>query len=45
MKAKDKTPKIVCHETKKGIKCKYEGPVYTRPKKEKQPKPSQTYTM
>lgn len=42
---KNKTPKIVCHETKKGIKCKYEGPIYKKPKDKKPTQPSTTYTM
>jgi len=37
--------KIICHETKKGVKCKYEGPIYTRPKEKKPKESTTTYTM
>jgi len=39
-----KVPRIICHETKKGMKCSYDGPVYTPPPQPK-PKKPKTSTM
>jgi hypothetical protein len=43
---KGEKPTIICHETKEGIKCSYDGPIYTPPKDTK-PKqaPKQTTTF
>ena len=44
---KPQSPTIICHETKQGIKCTYDGPIYQNPEPapKPKPKPKGTYTF